>query len=33
LDSIEAIFLGEYDDYSEEVFFMIGSVKDIEHKD
>jgi F-type H+-transporting ATPase subunit beta len=33
LDSIEAIFSGEYDDYSEEVFFMIGSVKDIKHKD
>lgn len=32
LDSIEAIFSGEYDDYSEESFFMIGSVKDIKQK-
>ncbi len=29
LDSIEAILNGDYDDCSEEAFFMIGSVKDI----
>jgi F-type H+-transporting ATPase subunit beta len=29
LDSIEKIFSGELDDYSEEAFFMIGSVDDI----
>jgi F-type H+-transporting ATPase subunit beta len=29
LDSIEAIFNGEYDDVPEEKFFMIGTVKDI----
>ena len=29
LDSIEAIFSGQYDNVSEEAFFMIGSVKDI----
>lgn len=32
LDSIEDIFSGKYDDYSEEAFFMIGSVKDIKKK-
>jgi F-type H+-transporting ATPase subunit beta len=29
LDSIEAIFSGELDEYSEEAFFMIGSVEDL----